>query len=467
MCTVAPAMVRRLLSSPRAPLVLLAVVSVLSLAARAAWLGEPCQSPCNTASDHVLVFDEAYYVNAARVIAGLRPPAGAHYADAPSGTDPNAEHPQGTKLVMAGAIELFGDGPFAWRIGSLIFGSLAILGLYALVRAAGGGPWVALAASTLMACDNLLLVHGRIGTLDIYVLAPMIWAVALYLRGRPILAGLLLAVATCFKEVAPYALLALALLEVFRLAAARGDPRSPPDWALKPALVRFGACAAIAAVGFVVLLGVMDRIATPYADSSATLITGGPFAHIAHMISYAANLTSPNGPKGIASYPWQWLFDYKPITYLRIGASNPHDEFHAIHPVSRFFGMMSPPIMLLAIPALLFAAYRIAVIARGRLQTPDGSPVPNQVAILGLAWFIGTFLPYELQSLLDSRTSYIYYMVIVMPGIYVSISYMLACAVRWRPAAVWRHTAVWGLTAVWALGVLVAVVLMYPFTPLF
>ena len=29
---------------------------------------------------------------------------------------------------MAAAIELFGDGPFAWRIGSLIFGSLAILG---------------------------------------------------------------------------------------------------------------------------------------------------------------------------------------------------------------------------------------------------------------------------------------------------------------------------------------------------
>jgi hypothetical protein len=58
-------------------------------------------------------------------------------------------------------------------------------------------------------------------------------------------------------------------------------------------------------------------------------------------------------------------------------------------------------------------------------------------------------------------------MVIVMPGIYISITYMLACAVRWRPAAAWRHTAVSALTGVWAVGVLVAVVLMYPFTPLF
>ena len=188
MCTVALAMVQayfgRIRMSARAPMVALILISVLSLGARSLLLDEPCQSPCTTASDHTLIFDEAYYVNAARVIAGIRPPAGAHYADAPLGTDPNAEHPQGAKLIMAAAIEIFGDGPFAWRIGSLLMGSLAILGMFALVRSAGGGRWTAVGAAGLMACDNLLLVHGRIGTLDIYALAPMIWGVALYLRGR-------------------------------------------------------------------------------------------------------------------------------------------------------------------------------------------------------------------------------------------------------------------------------------------
>ncbi|MGH2889817.1 MAG: glycosyltransferase family 39 protein, partial [Solirubrobacteraceae bacterium] len=168
----------RLRASARAPLVALALVSVLSLGARSLLLDEPCQSPCNKATDHTLIFDEAYYVNAARVIAGIRPPAGDHYADAPLGVDPNAEHPQGAKLIMAAAIDIFGDGPFAWRIGSLLMGSLAILGMFALVRAAGGGRWTATGAATLMACDNLLLVHGRIGTLDIYAVAPMIWGVA-------------------------------------------------------------------------------------------------------------------------------------------------------------------------------------------------------------------------------------------------------------------------------------------------
>ena len=186
---------RRMFASPRGPLVTLAVISVLSLGARAYKLGEPCTVPCTTANDHTLIFDEAYYINAARVIAGIHPPAGSHYAQSPLGSDPNAEHPQGAKLIIAGAIELFGDGPFAWRIGSLLFGSLAILGMYFLVRSAGGDRWPAVGAAALMACDNLMLVHGRIGTLDVYALAPMIWGVGLYLRGRWLSAAAVLALA--------------------------------------------------------------------------------------------------------------------------------------------------------------------------------------------------------------------------------------------------------------------------------
>jgi dolichyl-phosphate-mannose-protein mannosyltransferase len=158
---------------------LLAVVSLLSFGARAALLGQPCRTPCRTATDHVLVFDEIYYINAARRIAGVPVPRDQPYATAPSGVDPNAEHPQLAKLIIAGSIEALGDGPWAWRLGSLVFGSLAIVGMFSLVRASGGSRWLALGAASLMALDNLLLVHGRIGTLDVYAVAAMIWAVAL------------------------------------------------------------------------------------------------------------------------------------------------------------------------------------------------------------------------------------------------------------------------------------------------
>ncbi len=448
---------RRFRARPAAPLILLAVVSVLSLGARCLLLDEPCQSPCTEAGDHTLIFDEAYYVNAARVIAGIRPPPGAHYADAPLGTDPNAEHPQGVKLIMAASIELFGDGPFAWRIGSILMGSVAILGMFALVRSTGAGRWSALCASTLMACDNLLLVHSRIGTLDIYVVAMMICGIALYLRGHPLLAGLALAVGCCFKEVGVYALPVLALIELGHVLLRRRDRSSPAQWRLGISLARLAAASSVTIVVFLALLGIMDAIATPYADSEARLITGGPFDHLAHIISYAANLTSPHGPQGIASYPWQWLIDLQPIVYLRISASLPH-AVNAIHPVVDFLGMVSPPILAPAMPALAFCLYRLA-----RRRSPDSgrSAADQELALLGVAWFFGTWTIFEAQSALDSRTSYIYYMVVVMPGIYVAVTDLVALG--WRRRNRWLS----GLTALWALSVLVAVVLMYPFVALF
>jgi dolichyl-phosphate-mannose-protein mannosyltransferase len=465
MCTVAAAMLRessrprplaRLRGSTRAPIIGLILVSLLSLGARSLLLDEPCQSPCTTANEHTLVFDEAYYVNAARVIAGIHPPQGDHYDNSPLGTDPNAEHPQGAKLIVAASIELFGDGPFAWRLGSLIFGSIAILGMFALVRSAGGGPWSALGAATLMACDNLLLVHGRIFTLDIYVVAMMIWGVAFYLQDRPVLAGVLLAIGFSFKLVGPYALGILGLLELGRMFVRRRDPGSPAGWGLRRVVPRFAATVFTSAGVFVGLLALMGQIATPYADAEARLITAGPFAHISHMFTYAAQQVSPNGPQGIASYPWQWLVDLKPILYLRIAASLPGHEAGAIHPVTAFWGMPSPVIMSLGMPALVFCVYRFV-----RRRRQGQSAEDQQLAMLAVSWFIASWVPFALLSLIDQRTSYLYYMVIVMPGIYVAATY--TAALGWRLGRTWLRAVI----GVWALGVLVAVMLMYPFVAVF
>src|SRR5438270_10252385 len=107
----------RALGHPRAPLVALAMILLLSLPFRGFHLGSPCGSPCRTRTDHTLIFDEAYYVNAARVIAGVKPPGGVPYANAPLHKDPNAEHPQLAKLIIAGTIKLFGDNPWGWPVG--------------------------------------------------------------------------------------------------------------------------------------------------------------------------------------------------------------------------------------------------------------------------------------------------------------------------------------------------------------
>ena len=64
-------------------------------------------------------------------------------------------------------------------------------------------------------------------------------------------------------------------------------------------------------------------------------------------------------------------------------------------------------------------------------------------------------MPFVLLSLLDSRTSYLYYMVIVMPGIYIAVGAIR----RTDQAADALDRAVGRALAI-------AVVVMYPFTPL-
>jgi dolichyl-phosphate-mannose-protein mannosyltransferase len=423
---------------PSLPLWLLGALVLVSTGARLAWIAEPCHAPCRTSTDHILVFDEDYYVNAARVIDRIPPPAGAPYANSPLGTDPNSEHPPLAKLVIAGGIELFGDGPIAWRLPSVLLGTVALLGTFALVRAAGGDRWTALGAATLMAADNLLLVHSRIGTLDIYATAAMIWGAALYVRGSPIWAGVAVGVGACAKEVAPYILLGLVVLELLRWYERRAGAAA--------ALRRLGLCVAASAVTFTALLWALEQIVKPFDPQTGKLVSGLPFGEIWRMLTYASHQTSPHGPQGIASYPWDWLVDIKPITYLQINPGHPTAALNQIEPAVHFLGMISPPILLLLIPAMVVAALGVG---GGRWRSRD------EVGLVGLAWFIGTFGPYAVWALVANRTSYLYYMVIVMPGVYVAVADLIRRLGPLRP-----------LCLVWMASVLVAVVVMYPFTPL-
>ena len=114
----------------------------------------------------------------------------------------------------------------------------------------------------------------------------------------------------------------------------------------------------------------MGLIATPYADAEGKLITGGPFQHIAHMFTYAAQQVSPSGPTGDRVLPVAVAAGSQADP--RTCASTrrcPGQEFHAIHPVAAFWGMLSPPIMVLGMPALVFCLYRFL-----RRRRPGQSP---------------------------------------------------------------------------------------------
>src|SRR5205085_1662411 len=150
------------------------------------------------------------------------------------------------------------------------------------------------------------------------------------------------------------------------------------------------AFASTAAAVFLGLLAVLDRLARPYDNTAGSLIAANPFAHLAHMVSYAAHQTSPSGARGIASYPWTWLVDYKPITYLNVNPARPSPGLYHVHPAVHFLGLISPPIVLLALPAIFLGGWNVV---RGR---HDRDPA---VAAVALAWTAGTLLPFVVLSL--------------------------------------------------------------------
>jgi hypothetical protein len=439
----------------RAPTIALAVLCLASFGARAAWIGLPCHTTCRTPAAHLLIFDERYYVNAARVMAGIRPPAmpGTAYRHAPLGSDPNAEHPQLAKLIMAGSIELLGDGPWGWRLGSLLFGTLAIVGMFALVRGAGGSAWLSVGAAGLMAADNLMLVAGRIGTLEIYVVAAMVWSVALYLRGRWLLAGAVAGVGAALKLFAVDLLPILVLLELVGWREGRGlGPR------------RLCGAIVVGAATFIGLLAVLDEVAPPYDNAARRFVAGGPLGHLSHMISYGTHQVGQAGTGGIASRPWGWLVDYKPIPYLTLDPTHP-GAMAGDHPAVHFLGLISPPILLaglvgtaLALWSVLGARLRVGASRRAAVSGGPRELVrtgDSELSGLAAAWFLGTFVPFLVASLAFNRTSYLYYMTIVMPGMYVAAIW-LARRLRHRAWLVWP----------WAVLVVAAAIVLYPFTPL-
>ena len=136
---------------------------------------------------------------------------------------------------MAGGIELLGDNPWGWRIGSIIFGLIAIGAFYDLVRAAGGSPWLGVGAAAVMAAgqpDGHPRPNSHLGHL---LRRPGAGRRRSDVRGWALASGIMLGVAACMKLVALDLIPALVLLKALVVLWARGrSPGIRPRYVLQP-----------------------------------------------------------------------------------------------------------------------------------------------------------------------------------------------------------------------------------------
>lgn len=133
---------------PWRPIDTIAIVLVLAIAAALRFwnLNHPSE----------LVFDEVHFVGQAR-----------HYLRGESFLDP---HPPLAKVLIALGIKLFGDVPWAWRLGLATMGTLLSGVTYLLGRRMFRSRLAATLAAGFVLSDGFFLVDSRIAVIDIVYL---------------------------------------------------------------------------------------------------------------------------------------------------------------------------------------------------------------------------------------------------------------------------------------------------------
>ena len=399
-------LVGRIRDNLRDPATALPLLLVAAFVARIAWLNLPQGG---------LIFDEAYYVNAARTILGWPVAEGAHYAGSVAGLDPNTEHPPLGKLLIALSMVVFGDSGIGWRVPSVVAGMIALAATYRIVRASGESARMGVLVVGILAFDNLTLVHGRIGTLDMLVLAPILVGSWLALRGRWALSGLAMAVGLLIKITAVYGVAAVLLLYLLQVGGRWWRDRRIPLRDLRGPTAFVLTCAVVSLIG----LGVLGARYTTFAT---------PFDHLRRIVEYGARLEAPVANTGFCpaadSKPWQWTFNECQIAYLRVDVTvRAGDEVVSSRPSIDFRGALNPLLSGTIVVSALFAAWYA-------WRTGNG------LARWAVAWGAASYLPFVALGIFTQRIMYIYYLLPAMPAIAAAVALLLTRAglprfVRW------------------------------------
>lgn len=373
----------------------LGLLVLVALVLRALWLSVP----------NAAIFDETYYVNAARIILGW--PANAHYIGSPPGFDPNTEHPALGKLLIAGSMLVFGDNGLGWRIPSLIAGMIALGAVYAIARDTTKSAWLPILVTALVAFDNLTFVHGRIGTLDMLVLAPMLVGSWLALRNRWILAGVAMGIALLIKVTALYGIGAVVLYALLT---------EGPGWFKGRRFPRLDDLRGL--LGFVVITFSIALAGLTLLDARLSQFPS-PIDHIARIFTYGANLSAPLTTgicPGVDSKPWQWLFNECQINYFSTDVTTTSGGAVVAKVATITFTGALNPLLAGAIPlATLFTAW-YAWSTRHRL------------ALWAITWGIANYVPYLLLAVFTRRIMYIYYALPLVPALAIATALLLTRA---------------------------------------
>jgi 4-amino-4-deoxy-L-arabinose transferase-like glycosyltransferase len=322
-----------------------------------------------------LVFDEAYYVPAARCLL----------------TDQvcNVEHPPLAKALIALSIRTFGDQGFAWRLPSILFGTLAIAFLYFLTRRLADKK-TALLAAFLLSFETLWFTHSSIAMLDIVAVSLGLLALLVFLRGEWVWAGAVIGLSMLAKEITALLLVILPLFAL--LQSPKAFSRRALDHALKVGFF-------VAVSALVVFMAGLQIYDSSYHAFPTAL------HHVARMFRHNQAIASP--PPADAVRPFQWFSGFAPggyfLTFTDLG--NGAKRYFV-----QYFGQPNLVVLLMVWLAVPFSWPRL------KRKDPNAT-LHALVFLVPFVFFLG---------MAEWRITYPYYMLVCLPSICVLTAVFLA-----------------------------------------
>lgn len=262
---------------------------------------------------HKLMFDEVYYVPAARTLWALDRPV-------------NIEHPLVGKELIALGIHLFGDTSFGWRIMAALAAGALVMGVFAIGWLTFRRLRPAVIAALLAIVNMTVFVQARIAMLDGFMtmflvlsIAALLWAMRgpRHVKTKTALAAILLGLGAGAKWTAvPFLGFAGIAVIAIRLHDAHSAGRD-----IESALYARGQrhWPTVATLPLLLILGVV-AIATYFATFAPAFFYATAPLDFAHLLPFQLTMytqqTQVLPPHTYQSSWWSWPLDIRPIWYL-------------------------------------------------------------------------------------------------------------------------------------------------------
>lgn len=277
------------------------------------------------------IFDEVYHAFTAQVLSRFDPKAWEWWNTPPTGFAYEWTHPPLAKEFMAMSIFIFGDGAFAWRFFSAVFGFGSIVLIYLIVLSLFKSRRIAIFASLVASMDGLLLVMSRIAMNDSYFLFFSLLGIFLFLKKRNFLMGLSLGLAIASKWTGLFTILIIGLIFVYQNLKFKKIKI--------PNFSKFIICLLILPV-IVYLLSYTPFFLQHHSPPNQNFSNVQTFIELQkQMWWYHTNLTASHPYQ---STPFDWIFDLRPVwLFVDYQKDKIANIYTLDNPIISWFGLIS------------------------------------------------------------------------------------------------------------------------------